>query len=242
MLLSGIYFALNSLGILKPISRNVEIPDLVGMTVADAKVVCDENDLVLDTSNVTYTLTENTEKGLIISVSPGVGEEIEKGSRVQVTVSSGVYEIADNFIGSRYGDIQKLISDAKDVPGQKYRKIILSSSEEANETAEPGTIIRQEGLEPGARFNPDINNEMKLVYASYPTITIPYEIQGLPLEEAERILEGLGAEVLTSNLDTTNLSETEIANLQTGIVIKCDPDVGSEYTQREDNYVLLYYY
>ena len=52
----------------------------------------------------------------------------------------------------------------------------------------------------------------------------------------------MGAMVLASNLDTTNLKPEEIENLQTGVVIKTDPELGSEYTQREDNYIILYYY
>lgn len=242
LMASGIYFALNRLGILSPLSRDVEVPNLIGMTVSDAKNVCTENNLVLDTSNVTYTLTESTEKGLIISVNPDVGTEIEVGSRVQVSVSSGIYAIADNFVGRRFGDVQQLINEAKDVPNNPYRKIILTAVEEASETAEPGTIIRQELLEAGSRYNPDSNTELRLVYASYPTIVIPAEIEGMSIDEASALLNGMGAEVLTSNLDTTNLTPTEIANLQTGIVIKSDPDIGSEYTQREDNYIILFYY
>ena len=36
--------------------------------------------------------------------------------------------------------------------------------------------------------------------------------------------------------------ELEISNLETGIVMKSDPEFGQEYTQKEDNYVILYYY
>ena len=49
-------------------------------------------------------------------------------------------------------------------------------------------------------------------------------------------------QVLKSNLDTTGLSDNEIANLKTGVVISVDPQEGDSYTQREDNYVILYYY
>ena len=64
----------------------------------------------------------------------------------------------------------------------------------------------------------------------------------MSIEEAEKVLQDMGAMVLASNLDTTNLKPEEIENLQTGVVIKTDPELGSEYTQREDNYIILYYY
>ncbi len=110
------------------------------------------------------------------------------------------------------------------------------------ETATPGSVIRQELLEAGTRFNPDNATEIRLVYASYPTIVIPGNLEGMTIEEATQVLQDLGANVLASNLDTSGLSETEIENLKTGVVIKTDPELGSEYTQKEDNYIILYYY
>ena len=58
--------------------------------MTDAKDICTQNELVLDTSNVTYTLTESTEKGKIINVSPDVGTEVDKGTSLTITVSSGI--------------------------------------------------------------------------------------------------------------------------------------------------------
>jgi beta-lactam-binding protein with PASTA domain len=118
----------------------------------------------------------------------------------------------------------------------------VDTAEEASDTVSPGVIIRQELLSPGTQFNPAAASEIRLVYASYPTIVIPSDIEGKAIDEAVSELEALGAKCLTSNLDTTSLSDEEIANLKTGIVIKSDPEIGSEYTQKEDNYVILYYY
>ena len=215
-------------------ARMVEVPDLVGKTLTDAKAICTDNSLVLDTSNVVYTLTESTEKGQIISCEPAVGTEVEKGSRISVSVSSGIgVKIAD-YRGKNINSVIKELSE--------YNFLKVTTKEETNETAEPGSILRQELLEPGTMFNPNNVSEIVLVYASYPTVVIPYEIDGMPVEEASKMLEAMGVEVFSSTLDTTGLSEEEIANLNTGVVIRSDPAAGSEYTQREDNYVVLYYY
>ena len=215
-------------------ARMVEVPDLVGKTLTDAKAICTDNSLVLDTSNVVYTLTESTEKGQIISCEPAVGTEVEKGSRISVSVSSGIgVKIAD-YRGKNINSVIKELSE--------YNFLKVTTKEETNETAEPGSILRQELLEPGTMFNPNNVSEIVLVYASYPTVVIPYEIDGMPVEEASKMLEEMGVEVFSSTLDTTGLSEEEIANLNTGVVIRSDPAAGSEYTQREDNYVVLYYY
>jgi serine/threonine-protein kinase len=225
---------LNRLGALSASSRVVTVPELVGHTLTDAKAICTDNSLVLDTSNVEYTLTENVEKGQIISCNPASGTEVEKGSRVSVSVSSGIGVKIDDYRGQNINEVIRKLSE--------YTYLKVSTKEEETETAEPGSIIRQELLEPGTMFNPNNVNEIVLVYASYPTVLIPAEINGMPIEEASKMLEALGVEVFSSTLDTTGLSEEEIANLNTGVVIRSDPEAGSEYTQREDNYVVLYYY
>lgn len=219
------------------------VPDLLGKSITEAKDLCSEVNLVLDTSNVTYTLTDTTSKGQIIESSPEAGSEIEKGSKVTVVVSSGIAEVADDYIGWNITDATQDIASKKNSNGiEKYKNTKVTTVEENSDTAKAGEVIRQELLEAGTRFNPDNTTEIRLVYASYPTIVIPGNLEGMTIEEAEQVLQELGANVLASNLDTSSLSETEIANLQTGVVIKTEPELGSEYTQREDNYVILYYY
>ena len=219
------------------------VPDLLGKSITEAKDLCSEVNLVLDTSNVTYTLTDTTSKGQIIESSPESGSEIEKGSKVTVVVSSGIAEVADDYVGWNITDATQDIASKKNSNGiEKYKNTKVTTVEENSDTAKAGEVIRQELLEAGTRFNPDNTTEIRLVYASYPTIVIPGNLEGMTIEEAEQVLQELGANVLASNLDTSSLSETEIANLQTGVVIKTEPELGSEYTQREDNYVILYYY
>ncbi len=235
---AGVYYALGLSGILEPVSRYTTVPDILGMTLTEAKDVCTENELVLDTANVTYELTENTEKGKIYAVVPEVSEEVEKGSEVRVSISSGIGVTVGDYRGTK-------IEDAVGELAQKHPNIKVTV--EAEEPAEdderaPGTVIRQELLEPYATVNRDAASEMKLVYLAYPTIIIPENIEGMAIDEATAILEEMGTIVYTSTLDTTNMTAAEIANLPTGIVIKVSPDAGSEYTQTRDNFITIYYY
>ena len=239
---SGIYFALSLSGILSPRVEAIMVPDIIGMTLTEAKEVCTDSNLVLDTSNVTYTLTESTEKGHIIAVEPKIGTEIETGSRITVTVSSGVYALADNFVGMNIGTVREMISNPSAENRDKYRNIVLTVAEQESDTAQPGEIIAQELLEPNMPYNPETKTEMRLVYASYPTVVIPGNIEGMAVDEAAALLEGMGVRVLTSNLDYSSLPQEQVDNLQFGIVIKSDPEMGSEYTQREDNYITLFFY
>lgn len=238
----GVYGVIQS-GIFDPKKDIAVVPDLLGRSITEAKDLCIEANLVLDTSNITYTLTDTTSKGQIIETDPVSGTEIEKGSRIKVTVSSGIAEVADNYIGWNITDATSDIASKKNSNGiEKYKNTKVTTVEETSENSTPGEVIKQELLEPGTRFNPDNTTEIRLVYASYPTIVIPGNLEGMSIEEAEKVLQDMGAMVLASNLDTTNLTPEEIENLQTGVVIKTDPELGSEYTQREDNYIILYYY
>ena len=238
----GVYGVIQS-GIFDPKKDIAVVPDLLGRSITEAKDLCIEANLVLDTSNITYTLTDTTSKGQIIETDPVSGTEIEKGSRIKVTVSSGIAEVADNYIGWNITDATSDIASKKNSNGiEKYKNTKVTTVEETSENSTPGEVIKQELLEPGTRFNPDNTTEIRLVYASYPTIVIPGNLEGMSIEEAEKVLQDMGAMVLASNLDTTNLTSEEIDNLQSGVVIKTDPELGSEYTQREDNYIILYYY
>lgn len=232
---SGIYLALNASGILNPASKEREVPQLIGLTLADARTLCEEQDLVLNTDNVTYTLTENTEKGQIISSSPDGGTTVEEGTEITVTVSSGIGVTMKDYSGWN-------INDAMNDIAQNYPSMQVKTEEAQDDLKTPGTVISQDGMAAGTMFNPEAASEVTLVYASYPTITIPDDLNGKTIEEATAELEALGVKVLTSNLDTSSLTEEEIGNLQTGVVISSDPQAGSEFTQKEDNYVILYYY
>ena len=234
LLMLGGWMGLKALGIAGKKNTDVIVPNLIGQTLADAKNTATENNLVLDTSNVAYVLTTDVEKGRIISVSPEVGSSLERGSRLQVTVSSGIGAKVKDYTGMKLADAKRDLS--------QYSFMKVEVQEESREDVDPGTIVRQELLAPGEMFNPNTSSSIRLIYASYPEITIPQGIVGMPIEDAGKELEDLKVQVLTSNLDTAGLSDNEIANLKTGVVISVDPQEGDTYTQQEDNYVILYYY
>lgn len=149
-------------------------------------------------------------------------------------MSSGIGAKVKDYTGMKLADAKRDLS--------QYSFMKVEVQEESREDVDPGTIVRQELLAPGEMFNPNTSSSIRLIYASYPEITIPQGIVGMPIEDAVKELEDLKVQVLTSNLDTAGLSDNEIANLKTGVVISVDPQEGDTYTQQEDNYVILYYY
>ena len=147
--------------------RTVAVPDIEGMTIQDARDACDEAELILDTINVEYRLTEDVERGRIVSVSPEVGEVVERNTEITIAVSNGIGIRIEDFTSSGM-----TISKAEEYIASNYALMKVTAVEE-DSGEPPGTIIRQEGLEPGKLFSPDLASNITLVYSRFPTNTIP---------------------------------------------------------------------
>lgn len=238
-LVIGIFSAVVVVGILAALlfnflPHNTTVPDIAGMSLDQAKKELEKNDLSLDESNITYELTDGMDEGTIISTDPESGTEVEGGTAIKVTASSGVGVTCENYVGRNIAEVKKEISE-------KYPNVNVNVVSE-DSLQDGGTIIRQEKLDAGTLFNPDKPNEITLVYATYPTITIPEDIIGMDVQSAQKELESMGAVVRTSNRDTTQMSQEELDSLTAGVVISSDPASGTSYTQKESNFITLYYY
>lgn len=214
--------------------RNTKVPSIQGMSLQDAEKALHKANLNIDESNISYELTEDIEQGIVISSSPEEGSEVGGDTSISLVVSSGIGVTCDDFVGQNITDVKKQLNS-------QYPNLTVNAvSEDSMKTG--GTILRQEKLQAGTLFDPSKPNEITLVYATYPTITIPDDIIGMDVQSAQRELEHMGAVVRTSNRDTTQMSQEELDSITPGVVISCDPASGTSYTQKENNYITLYYY
>lgn len=214
--------------------RNIKVPSIQGMSLQDAEKALHKANLNIDESNISYELTEDIEQGIVISSSPEEGSEVGGDTSISLVVSSGIGVTCDDFVGQNITDVKKQLNS-------QYPNLTVNAvSEDSMKTG--GTILRQEKLQAGTLFDPSKPNEITLVYATYPTITIPDDIIGMDVQSAQRELEHMGAVVRTSNRDTTQMSQEELDSITPGVVISCDPAYGTSYTQKENNYITLYYY
>ncbi|MCI6272803.1 MAG: Stk1 family PASTA domain-containing Ser/Thr kinase [Erysipelotrichaceae bacterium] len=233
-LFAGIYFLLTLSGIINFKKEVIVVPDILGLDVTSAKVALENASLELDSNNIVYELTESTPKGKIVSVEPSISSEVDKGTLVKIKVSSGIASYIGDYTGRRLSEVKKELAP--------YTNFNILLQEEEVENVAPGTIIRQELLTPNSVYNPEVLTDIRFVYAKYKTITIPWEINGMNIEDATKLLQDLGADVLLSPLDTSTMSDEEKANLKTGVVIQTTPAAGTSYTQKDDSMVVIYYY
>ena len=225
--IAGLFLA----GILPPKSRNVTVPNVSNMDIAQATSALENEDLEVDTDNITYQLSKDSIEGVVIGTEPASSSEVERHSKVKLIVSSGVGEEMPNYVGKNIDDVKASLPSS----------IHLIEKEEQSDK-KPGTIIRQEGVAAGDLYDTAGETDVTLYYVPYVKVTIPADIIGKPIEEATSQLEAMGVTVVRAHRDTSALSQSEIDKIKVGTVIETMPAAGSEYTQKKDSYVTLYFY
>lgn len=213
-------------------SQLVEVPPLNNLTVEQAASALSDVGLELNRSEITYSLTDDVDKDRIYESDPAASTMLTNGSMVKVKVSLGRYVVIENYVGMKISEAREKLESAN---------IRIQTTQEASDSA-PGTILRQELLEPQSKIDPQKTNTIRFVIAAYPTFQIDWSIKGMDVFEAQSLLEGQGAEVILSVLDTDNMSEEEAASVERGVVIQCTPGFGTLYEQNEESYITLYYY
>ena len=225
--IAGLFLA----GILPPKSRNVTVPNVSNMDIAQATSALENEDLEVDTDNITYQLSKDSIEGVVIGTEPASSSEVERHSKVKLIVSSGVGEEMPNYVGKNIDDVKAPLPSS----------IHLIEKEEQSDK-KPGTIIRQEGVAAGDLYDTAGETDVTLYYVPYVKVTIPADIIGKPIEEATSQLEAMGVTVVRAHRDTSSLPQSEIDKIKVGTVIETMPAAGIEYTQKKDSYVTLYFY
>ena len=215
-------------------NKKASVPACVGASVAECQEMLTEVGLQLNSSNISFELTDGIKEGEIISISPDAGTELEKGSHVKIKVSKGTYLIMNDYIGLT-------VSAAKKQIAEDYENLrVIVTSEPSDE--EPGTVIRQELLKPQDRFEPGKSYDVRLVISEYTTLVIPHNIMNMDVDEARQLLENMGAHVILSRLDAPTVEEGQTSDIVYNVVVSTSPSTGTSYTQEQGAYITLYFY
>ena len=183
---------------------------------------------------IRYELHESIEEGYVIETKPLANKEVKKGSKIDLILSKGLYFIADDYTGKDIEEVRTLLEEAGVDVGIMVNEV---SSKEAK-----GTILKQSGWKKGQKIDPKKGGTVTFEVAGYPQFVIDASYKGMNVEEAAKKLRELGAKVIVSRKSTLELSEEELAQIQKNVVIACDPDFGTYYTQDENSVITLFYY
>ena len=219
------FFAFNA--IFRP--NHVIMPDITGMSLADAKLLLADYDLVLDETIVSKETSDIYAAGQIIQSNPVKDEEVTKGTRVSVTVSQGKSIVIDNYVGMRYSDAKTLLENM----GIEVKEEYLES-----EKYSKGTVMRQ-SLEEGFTFDPESTGKSITLYVSEGYSVTVDSVVGMNINTAAALLRGKGINVKTEVLDPPTSPE-EIAKMQVNVVIRQTHE--NETLTSSNIEVTLYYY
>ena len=219
-------------GIIGGKSKETTIPNIQGLTLVEASDHLDKNGLNIDYSKVERVLTADVEEGKIIHTIPEEGTTVERGSRIKVIVSDGIYDVFKDYRGRNVNEVVGELENTN--------LIIQTRAVESEET--PGTIISQEGINPGDKFHPESNTTVTFTYAQHLSGIIPFETIGRPVEEVVAEFEALGFIVRLHQEDASYFTKEERDLYAQGAVMRIYPEEGSAYTQEDNNAIDIYYY
>ena len=218
-------------GIIGNKTKYVTIPDLRNLTVQEAKDLLAQRNLEIDDSRITWILSDDVQKDLIISSIPETDEKVEVGTKIKITVSNGIYSILKNYIGTNYKDaleeLNKLNFKVKTLP--------------VDSDLEAGTVIEQ-SIEAGTKYDSSLSNEISLTYSRGKSILIDHSIIGMSIDEAVNYLYENGISYKLVKQNRADFTAEELEDSAVDHVIKTLPEPGSYYTVGSQSEVSIYYY
>lgn len=214
--------------------KTLVVPDISNISRRDAEQTLRLSGFDATKISVKEELSDTIEKGNIISSHPEIGSEAKKGSSFTLTISKGIYFVVDDYTNLLYEDVKNQLQ--KDNPNLNVK---METHYDVNMKA--GYIIEQKGHAKGDKLDPTETETITFVVTAKPTMKLENLI-GRKVDEVTKELEEQGFVVISSRLSTMDLSEEEIADLKHNVVISCDPEEGTQYTQEGDACIMLYYY
>ena len=203
----------------------IKVPEIVGMTLDQAKVALEREGLVLVEAG---TEKSSKEEGTILEVDPTEGTTVESGAKIRVIVSSGADKVKmPDFKESDLNTVKTFLT--------KNGVTNVDTTDEYSDTIAKGTVIK---TDPGA--NTEVTKDTKVtIYVSQGKKTVFVKIEnyvGLDYEDAKTNLEKAGL-VVTRGDDKTTDDKTQDGKVATQTNVNKNVEEGSTITLRVWKYV-----
>ncbi len=187
-------------------SDTVAVPALIGLPRAAAQKLLDDAGLE---AKFTEEPNATVAAGLVISQDPAAKTDVDKGSTVEVVVSTGVERVeVPDVVGKPRAEAEAALVAA----GLK-----VTATEVESEEAETGTVIAQN---PAARTEVDRDSMVTLDVAKSPGEETVPDVAGQNLQNAQAQLRAAGFKIAATK-------EAASATVASGLVISTDPAGGT---------------
>ena len=145
---------------------DVEIPDVQGMTVEQAKNALENEGLEVE-SGVKEEASDDIDEGKVIGTNPEIGESVKDGSKVTLVVSTGSEKIEiEDYTGKNLDDVKAKL-EAADINVVTEKRDVSN-----NDGAKENTILDQD-VDPGTKLGKGdtITLIIPNIYLTYPNFT-----------------------------------------------------------------------
>ncbi len=187
-------------------SDTVAVPALIGLPRAAAQKLLDDAGLE---AKFTEEPNATVAAGLVISQDPAAKTDVDKGSTVEVVVSTGVERVeVPDVVGKPRAEAEAALTAA----GLK-----VTVNEVESEEAATGTVIAQN---PAARTEVDRDSMVTLDVAKSPGEETVPDVTGQNLQNAQAQLRAAGFKIAATK-------EAASATVASGLVISTDPAGGT---------------
>ena len=136
LLASILLVAASLIWILSRTPATIDIPDVAGQTVAEAKEVLKKSKF--EAGEEKSETSDTVAEGRVIRTDPEAGSGRKEGTKVNLIVSSGKQSFQlSNYVGRKYTDV---VAELKE---KKVPENLIKMEEEESSESEPGTVLRQ---------------------------------------------------------------------------------------------------
>ena len=219
-------------GILSGNQNNyIEVPEVKNLTLAQAKDTLDNLGLNI-VYPLTYETTDDVEASRVVSIYPDSGSQVEKGSKVRLTISNGKFELMEDYSGKNYDAVFNELFDTN---------LKVSATYITNSDLTPGTIVDQ-SIKAGTKFDPYIKNEIIFTVVDAETMNVPIHLLGKNVYNMHIELSEQGFNVELREVDYDDLSSSQKEKYKEYEIINVDPGEGAQYIKKPDSKLILDYY
>ena len=209
----------------------VKVPNVLNYKVEDAIILIESQGLKVE--RIDYESTFDYDKGIVFSISPLVGTEVIKNSKVVLSVSLGKKFEIENYVGKDINTVKPML----ELEGFEVIVLLVESKDHKKDE-----IITQ-SLYVGMILDPTDKKIINFDVATDISFMIPLSIEGMNVDEAKALLEEMGAKVMLDQLNIEdNLDENGDYIVPRGTVVSCSPSWGTYYVQTEGVVITLSYY
>lgn len=181
--------------------EEIKVPNFREMTVEEAEAYLEEHGINLRIKEGREVISEDIEKGCIVSQDPSADEKVKEGSTITVNISKG---LGEGTVPNLVGKDESELSDYLKAAGFELGKVSSRSSDK-----EAGTILSQS---PKAGETAEKGSEIDVVVSdgTLNTATVPYVI-GKSVADAKAALSAAGLKCSVTN-EFSSASEGEVIN------------------------------